>query len=293
MSVTDSAGGDGNPGGETLIAPRLDLADSTSIPMMGLGTATMDDEEAADVVALASRVGYRMIDTGAKYENETGVGRGIAESGIPREDITVITKLRGSDHGYKPALRACESSLQRLGLDYLDLYLIHWPMPTIDKYVESWKAMIELRERGLARSIGVSNFLLEHIDRLQAETGVLPSVNQIEMHPRVPHAELREGMTRLGVTTIASSPFDRGSEVLTAPEILAIAESHGVTAGQTILRWHTQLDAVPIPRARSSHHLRANLDIFDFELTDGELETINSLYPPERPHFDPATHEEF
>ncbi len=283
-----------NDGGSagSLPTPRIELPDGSSIPWIGFGTATLTGADATDMVTSALASGYRMVDTATKYGNETEVGEGIAQSTVAREEITVITKVRGSDHGHDSTLRACEASLERLGLEYVDLYLIHWPLPMIDKYVETWKAMIELRGQGLVRSIGVSNFTLDNIDRLEAETGVMPPINQIEMHPRVPQTALRDGMRQRSVKTMSFSPLDRGSSLISAPEIIGIAEAHGVTTGQVILRWHIQLEAVPIPRSRSVQHVAQNLDIFSFELSGAEMEMISGSFPSESPHFDPETHEE-
>lgn len=292
MSSTENRAAQASRSQEAPLAPDLTLSDGSSIPWIGFGTATLTGDEATGLVSGALESGYRMIDTATKYDNETEVGRGIAKSPVPREEVTVITKVRGADHGYASTLRACETSLERLGLDYVDLYLIHWPMPMLGKYVDSWKAMIDLREWGLVRSIGVSNFLPEHLDRLEAETGVLPSINQIEIHPRVPQIELREAMAGRDVRTMSFSPLDRGSDVLSAPEIGEIATRHGVGPGQVILRWHIQLGAVPIPRSRSRQHAAQNLEIFSFELADTEIEAISSIFPPQSSHFDPATHEE-
>lgn len=181
--------------------PAHTLNDGTTIPALGLGTWPMDDGEAERAVADALQLGYRLVDTATNYRNETGVGRGVARSGVPREEVVVTTKLPGRDHGYEETLASFEQSRRRLGVEYVDLYLIHWPLPRVGKYVESWRAMIKLREDGLVRSIGVSNFTPEHIGHLEKETGVLPSVNQIELHPYFPQAELRAHHTDKGILT--------------------------------------------------------------------------------------------
>ncbi|MFD7285987.1 aldo/keto reductase [Streptomyces sp. NPDC059863] len=272
--------------------PVRALNDGTALPAVGLGTYPLDDDASEKAVAGALALGYRLIDTALNYRNETGTGRGVARAGVPREDIVVTTKLPGRHHGYEETLASFEESRAKLGLDYVDLYLIHWPLPRVDKYVDSWKAMIKLREDGLVRSIGVSNFTPAHIERLEAETGVLPSVNQIEMHPALPQEELRAVHAAKGIRTESWSPLGRGSRLLKDPETVAIAEEHGVTPAQVVLRWHTQLGAVPIPKSADPGRQRENLDIFGFELTAGELARI-SAGPHRRLGGDPEQHEEF
>jgi diketogulonate reductase-like aldo/keto reductase len=252
----------------------------------------MDDAEAERAVATALESGYRLLDTATNYRNETGVGRGVAAGGVPREEILVTTKLPGRHHGHEETLASFEESRARLGLEYVDLYLIHWPLPRADKYVDSWKAMIKLREDGLVRSIGVSNFTAAHIERLEKETGVLPSVNQIELHPLFPQDELRAFHAEKGIVTESWSPLGRGSDLLDDPAVAGVAEAHGVTPGQVILRWHVQLGALPIPKSGDPERQRTNLDVFGFELTEAEMAAI-----ADRPHRrlggDPEVHEEF
>ncbi|MFB4420958.1 aldo/keto reductase [Streptomyces sp. QL37] len=272
--------------------PVRNLHDGSTIPAVGLGTWPLDDEAAEQAVAGALRAGYRLVDTALNYGNETGTGRGIASSGVPRQDVFVTTKVPGRHHGYEETLASFEESRGKLGLEYVDLYLIHWPLPRVDKYVDTWKAMIKLREEGLVRSIGVSNFTAEHLDRLERETGVLPVVNQIEMHPLLPQEELRAVHDAKGIVTESWSPLARGRQVLEAPEVVATAEAHGVTPGQVVLRWHTQLGAVPIPKSADPGRQRENLDLFGFELTQRELDLIGAR-PPHRFGGDPDTHEEF
>ncbi|MGP4043813.1 aldo/keto reductase [Streptomyces sp. 2A115] len=272
--------------------PTHTLNDGTTIPAMGLGTWPMGDAEAEKAVSGALELGYRLVDTATNYRNETGTGRGIARSGVPREEVVVTTKLPGRHHGYEETLASFEESRQRLGLEYVDLYLIHWPLPRVGKYVDSWKAMVKLREEGLVRSIGVSNFTPEHIGRLEKETGVLPSVNQIELHPLLPQAELRAFHAEKGIVTESWSPLGRGSRLLDDPGIAAIAEAHGVTPGQVVLRWHTQLGALPIPKSASSRRQQENFDIFGFELTPDELAAVSDR-PHRRLGGDPEVHEEF
>ncbi|MFH8974766.1 aldo/keto reductase [Streptomyces sp. NPDC017890] len=272
--------------------PTHTLNDGTPLPALGLGTWPMNDDEAERAVREALQTGYRLIDTAANYRNETGVGRGVAGSGVPREEIVVTTKLPGRHHGYAQTLASFEESRARLGLEYVDLYLIHWPLPRVDKYVDSWKAMLKLRDDGLVRSVGVSNFTAGHIERLEKETGVLPSVNQIELHPLYPQDELRAFHERVGIRTESWSPLGRGSDLLEDPALVAVAEAHGVTPAQAVLRWHTQLGAVPVPKSSDPARQRANLDILGFELDAGQMRTV-----ADRAHRriggDPEVHEEF
>ncbi|MFD6533305.1 aldo/keto reductase [Streptomyces sp. NPDC060184] len=272
--------------------PQLPLLDHRTLPAVGLGTYPLDDEEAEKAVAGALGLGYRLVDSAKNYGNERGTGRGIARSGVPREEVTVTTKVPGRHHGYEETLASFEESRAALGVEYVDLYLIHWPLPRVDKYVDTWKAMIKLREDGLVRSIGVSNFTPAQLDRLERETGVVPAVNQIELHPLLPQDELREVHAAKGIVTEAWSPLARGREVLEAPETVAIAREHGVTPGQVVLRWHTQLGVVPIPKSADPGRQRENLDLFGFELTPDQLDRIGS---GSRHRFggDPDDHEEF
>ncbi|MER6983204.1 aldo/keto reductase [Streptomyces carpinensis] len=272
--------------------PAHTLNDGTRIPAVGLGTWPMNDAEAERAVHDALGLGYRLVDTAANYRNETGVGRAIARSDVPREEIVVTTKLPGRHHGYEETLASFEESRRRLGLEYVDLYLIHWPLPRVGKYVDSWKAMIRLREDGSVRSIGVSNFTRGHIERLEKETGVLPSVNQIELHPLLPQEELRAFHADKGILTESWSPLGRGSGLLDDPAVVAVAEALGVTPGQAVLRWHTQLGAVPIPKSADPARQRENLDLFGFELDPAQLDAL-AHGTPQRLGGDPETHEEF
>lgn len=272
--------------------PAHPLNDGRTIPAVGLGTWPLDDDAAGEAVAGALGLGYRLVDTALNYGNETGTGRGIARSGVPREDVFVTTKVPGRHHGYEKTLASFEESRRNLGLAYVDLYLIHWPLPRVDLYVDTWRALIRLREDGLVRSIGVSNFTAEQLARLEEETGVLPAVNQIEMHPRLPQEELRAVHAAQGIVTESWSPLGRGRDLLADPAVVAAAEAHGVTPGQAVLRWHTQLGAVPIPKSADPGRQRENLDLFGFELTPDEVARI-SAGPRERFGGDPETHEEF
>ncbi|MEW1691183.1 aldo/keto reductase [Streptomyces sp. NPDC091265] len=272
--------------------PVHTLNDGRTVPAVGLGTWPLDDDAAEKAVAGALGLGYRLVDTALNYGNETGTGRGIARSGVPREDVFVTTKVPGRHHGYEKTLASFEESRRNLGLTYVDLYLIHWPLPRVDLYVDTWKAMIRLREDGLVRSIGVSNFTAEHLARLERETGVLPAVNQIEMHPRLPQEELRAVHAAKGIVTESWSPLGRGHDLLADPGPVAVARAHGVTPGQAVLRWHTQLGAVPIPKSADPGRQGENLDLFGFELTAEELARI-AAGPRERFGGDPEVHEEF
>ncbi|ALO91757.1 Oxidoreductase [Streptomyces hygroscopicus subsp. limoneus] len=272
--------------------PLYTLDDGTTIPAIGLGTWPLDDAQAERAVRTALEAGYRLVDTAANYRNETGVGRGVAGSGVPREEVVVTTKLPGRHHGYQETLASFEASRRRLGLEYVDLYLIHWPNPRVGKYVDAWKAMIRLREDGLVRSIGVSNFTPEHLTRLEEETGVLPSVNQIELHPLFPQEELRAFHAEKGIVTESWSPLGRGSALLDDPVVAEVARAHGVTPAQVLLRWHVQLGALPVPKSADPARQRANLDVFGFELDEDQMAAV-ARRSPRRLGGDPEAHEEF
>ncbi|MET9111312.1 aldo/keto reductase [Streptomyces zhihengii] len=272
--------------------PEHTLNDGTRLPALGLGTYPLDDAAADDAVRGALESGYRLVDTATNYGNETGVGRGIARSGVERGEVVVTTKLPGRHHGYQETLDSFEESRRRLGVEYVDLYLIHWPLPRVDRYVDSWRAMIKLRDDGLVRSIGVSNFTAEHLGRLRRETDVLPSVNQIELHPWLPQDDLRAVHEELGIRTESWSPLGRGSALLEDPAIAEVARAHGVTPAQAVLRWHLQLGAVPIPKSADPERQRANLDVFGFELSGEEMARVADRRH-KRLGGDPDTHEEF
>jgi 2,5-diketo-D-gluconate reductase A len=262
------------------------------MPRLGLGTWPMDDREAEAAVAEAIELGYRMVDTAARYGNERGVGRAVAASRVPREELCVVTKLRGSQQGDREALEGFEESLERLGLEYVDLYLIHWPLPALDRYVASWRAFVELRERGLARSIGVSNFTADHIERIERETGVLPAVNQIEMHPDLAQARMRAWHAERGIATQAWSPLGARSRLLADPVIGGIAEAHGRSPAQVVLRWHLQAGALPIPKSSDPRRLAENLDVFGFELSEDEMGALAGLDRGHRLGGDPGVYVE-
>src|SRR5690625_225396 len=259
------------------IVPRLELLSGPEIPVLGLGTYPLDINETERVVAAALEIGYRLIDTAENYRNEEGVGRGLRASGVDREDVFVTTKFNAEWHGEELAARAFEASSRRLGLDYIDLLLIHWPNPTQDKYVDAWRGLISLREAGLVRSIGVSNFKPTHLQRLLDETGVVPDVNQIQLNPLVSRTELREFGEKHGIVSEAYSPIGKGGELLEEPVIVEIARRLGRTTAQVVLRWHVQLGNVAIPKTGNLERLSENLDVFDFELTDADMHAISSL----------------
>jgi diketogulonate reductase-like aldo/keto reductase len=276
------------------MVPTVTLNNGVTMPQLGLGTAGPGDDETRRRVREALSMGYRLIDTAARYGNEVGVGQGIADAGIAREEVFVGTKLRGSDQGYDSTRKALEASLDRLGLDYVDLYLIHWPLPRVDKYVESWRAMADMLAEGKIRAIGVSNFLPDHLDRLAAESAVVPAVNQIELHPWLPQRDQRADDERRGIVTQSWSPLARGGDLPAEPVFTTIGDRYGKTPGQVILRWHVQLGLVPIPKSGNAERLRQNLEVFDFELTDADLAEIDAMEGAQRGSgLDPRTHEEF
>jgi 2,5-diketo-D-gluconate reductase A len=274
------------------LAPNIILNDGIAMPSLGFGTWPLNDSEAADAVTLAIASGYRMIDTASIYGNETGVGEGLRRAGLPRDELFVTTKVRGADQGYDATLRALEQSLQRLGLDHVDLYLIHWPLPAKDLYVDTWRALETLRAAGKTRSIGVSNFTPAYIDRLLAETGATPSVNQIEMHLEFAQAEQRRYNQRHGIATQSWSPLGRGSDVLTHPVLQQLAAKHDKSPAQIALRWHVQSGAVPIPKSQHAQRMKANLDVFDFVLDASDMAALAQLDAGARLGGDPDTHVE-
>ena len=273
--------------------PSKALIDGNSIPAIGLGTYGLRGDDGIASVAAALQSGYRLLDSALNYENEREVGEGVRRSGVNRAEIVVTTKLPGRHHGYDETFASFNESLANLALDYVDLYLIHWPLPKVNKFVDSWQAMIALREQGLIRSIGVSNFTEEHLTRLIGETGVTPAVNQVELHPEFPQAALRDFHAAHQIVTESWSPLAKGSSLRSSPVITMIAEAHGVTPTQVVLRWHVQLGAVPIPKSGDPERQRENLDVFGFELTDADVEAISSLEKGRLWGADPNTHEEF
>ncbi|GAB3615946.1 aldo/keto reductase [Okibacterium endophyticum] len=267
-------------------APLLDLNDGGRIPQVGLGVYKVPARQTADVVATALASGYRHIDTAALYQNERAVGEGVRRSGVPRGDVFVTSKVWNSDHGYDSTLRAFDATMDELGFDYLDLYLIHWPAPRQDRYVDTWRALERLSDEGRVKSIGVSNFHQHHIERLLAETDVVPVVNQVELHPWLPQAETRAFNARHGIRTEAWSPFARG-RLFGNPTLDAVAHRHGVTVGQVIVRWHVQLGNIVLPKSVTPERIRSNLDVFGFELGQDDMTAIATLESGERTGSDP------
>jgi 2,5-diketo-D-gluconate reductase A len=270
-------------------SPVLPLRDGRSIPQLGLGVYKVDDAKAESLVAGAIELGYRHIDTAALYENERGVGEGMRASGLAREDLFVTTKVWNDRHGYDETQRAFDESIDKLGLDYVDLYLIHWPAPRQDKYVEAWRALVKLQEEGRVRSIGVSNFKPHHIKRLADASDALPVINQVELHPWLPQSEVREFDASLDILTEAWSPLARG-RVLDNEILDGIADKHGKTPAQVVLRWHIQLGVVVIPKSNSLSRVEENSQVFDFELDILDLAAIASLETGERTGMDPDLH---
>lgn len=270
------------------------LSDGFKIPKIGFGTAGFKGSDGSRRIEMALNNGFRLIDSAYNYENEGAVGRAIRNSGIPRDQITVTSKLPGRHHAYNDAMKAIEESVMRTGLDYIDLYLIHWPNPKEDKYVDGWKALIDAQKAGLIRSIGVSNFLPEHIERLEEETGVLPVINQIEMHPYFNQAKQREFDTSKGIITEAWGPVGQRNETLEEEVIKEMADKYGKTAAQVVLRWEIQLGVLPIPKSSHAGRQFENINIFDFELSEEEMEKINALSREDGRNndLDPAVYEE-
>jgi diketogulonate reductase-like aldo/keto reductase len=273
--------------------PTRALNDGHAIPAIGFGTYQLNGDEGADAVLKAIEAGYRLLDTALNSENEAQVGEALRRSGVPRGEFVVTTKLPGRFHGYEETLAGFEESRANLGLDYVDLFLIHWPMPRIGRYVESWKAMIHLREQGLVRSIGVSNFTQEHLTLIIEESGVVPAVNQIELHPHFPQGPMRAFHAEHGIRTESWTPLARQRSVLDDPVVVAVANAHGVTPAQAVLRWHVQLDSIPLPKSAHAERQRENLDVFGFELSDAEVASIASLESGRLWGGDPDTNEEF
>ncbi len=274
--------------------PTYTLNDGNTLPAVGFGTYPLKGEDGIRSLLSALEVGYRLLDTAVNYENEAEVGEALRRSGLPRDQVQVASKLPGRHHAYDDAVASVKGSLQRLGLDYLDLHLIHWPNPSVGKYAEAWRALVDLREQGLVRSIGVSNFTEAHLTEIIDATGVTPVVNQVELHPRFPQAEMRAVHERLGIRTEAWSPMGKRNAPLEEPAVIQAAERLGVTPGQVILRWHVQLGSLPIPKSSDPERQRQNLDVFGFELGDDEVAAVSALADPDGRLFggDPDTHEE-
>lgn len=271
--------------------PTVTLNDGATFPELGLGTYNLRGEDGTAAIVSAIENGYRLLDSAVNYENEAEVGEAVRRSGI-RDELIVTTKIPGRDHGYDEAIRSAEGSLERLGLDRIDLYLIHWPNPSVDRYVDTFRAMIALREEGRVGSVGVSNFTEPMLTRLVDETGVVPAVNQVELHPYFPQAALRAFHAEHGIRTESWSPLARRGELLGEQVIADVADAHGVTPTQAVLRWHTQLDATPIPKSADPGRQVENADIFGFTLTDAEVRAISGLERGRLWDGDPDTHEE-
>ncbi|MFP7493895.1 aldo/keto reductase [Terribacillus saccharophilus] len=275
--------------------PTKKLHDGTIFPAAGFGTYGLKGSQGVQAIRSAIDAGYRLLDTAYNYENEATVGQAIKQHGIARKEILVTSKLPGRYHKYDDAVTTIQESLYRAGLDYYDLYLIHWPNPKQDNYVEAWQALQDARKWGLIRSIGVCNFLPEHLERLKAETGELPVINQIELHPFFNQEKQRNYHEENGIVTESWSPLGRKTNLLDHPLLAEIAESHGRSASQIVLRWHYQLGSIAIPKSATPSRQVENLAIFDFELSDSDMEKINSLTVSDGRinDQDPAVYEEF
>ncbi|WP_103343923.1 aldo/keto reductase [Amycolatopsis sp. CA-126428] len=268
--------------------PTLELNNGVRIPQVGFGVFRIPPEETAQAVRTALETGYRHIDTAQAYRNEAGVAAGIAESGVAREDVFVTTKLANDAHGHDNAITALEGSLRRLGFDYVDLYLIHWPLPAKDMFVRTWHGFEDILRAGKARAVGVSNFQPAHLDRLAGETSLVPAVNQIELHPALQQAELREYHRAHGIATQAWSPLAQAG-VLGDPVLTGLAEKHGRTPAQVVLRWHVQLGNIVFPKSASPDRMRRNIDVFGFALDDEDMAEIGRLDEGRRTGPDPDT----
>ncbi|MDQ3579621.1 MAG: aldo/keto reductase [Actinomycetota bacterium] len=258
------------------VVPDVKLNDGNTIPQLGFGVWQVPDDTVAQAVSTAFAAGYRSIDTAAIYGNESGTGEAIAASGLPRADLYITTKLWNSDQGYDSTLRAFDESLAKLKLDQVDLYLIHWAAPSRDTYLDSWRAFEKIRADGRARSIGVSNFHIPHLNRLLDETDIVPAVNQVELHPNLPQTELRAFHAEHGIATEAWSPLAQGN-LIGDPKVVRVGEKYGKSGAQVLLRWHVQLGNIVIPKSVTPDRIRANIDVFDFELDDEDLAVLAGL----------------
>jgi len=267
--------------------PMTTLNNGVQIPQVGIGVFQVPAEDTQRVVETALEAGYRHIDTAAGYANEAGVGAALRATGLPREDVFVTTKLRPDEHGAESTLRAFETSRRELRLDVVDLYLVHWPRPSLDLYVETWRSFEKLYAEEAVRAIGVSNFLPEHLERLRRETDVVPAVNQVEVHPAFQNAEVVAASVAAGIAVEAYSPIGQGAS-LTSDTVRRIAEEHGVTPAQVVLRWHLQQDRIVIPKSVTPERIVSNIDLFGFELDADQLSAIDRLEAGQRIGGDPA-----
>ena len=274
--------------------PTYVLNDGHVLPAVGFGTYPLRGEDGTAAILSALEVGYRLLDTAVNYDNEAEVGEALRRSGLPRDEVVVASKIPGRHHAYDDAIASVHASLERLGLDHIDLQLIHWPNPGRDLYVEAWRALVQLQTDGLVRSIGVSNFTEAHLRRIIEDSGVTPAVNQVELHPRFPQARARAVHERLGIRTEAWSPMGKRRAPLEEAAVTAAVHAHGVTPGQVILRWHVQLGSLPIPKSADPGRQVENLDIFGFELSSHEMDAVSALAEDDGRLFggDPDTHEE-
>lgn len=274
--------------------PTYSLNDATTLPAIGFGTYPLRGEEGVTAITSALETGYRLIDTAVNYENETEVGEAIRRSGVPREEIQVTSKIPGRHHAYDDAVASVHGSLERLGLEQLDLALIHWPNPSRGQYVDAWRALVDLREKGVVHSIGVSNFTADHLRHIINDSGITPAVNQIELHPLFPQPAMRRLHEELGIRTESWSPLGKRSAPYAEDVVADAARELGVTPGQVILRWHVQLGAIPIPKSSSPARQRENLDVFGFSLDHQQMAAITALGRPDGRLFggDPERHEE-
>jgi diketogulonate reductase-like aldo/keto reductase len=267
--------------------PTVRLNNGVEMPQLGFGVFQVPPDEVIEPVRTAIESGYRLIDTAAAYQNEEGVGKAIADSGVPREELFITTKLWNADQGYDEAMRAFDTSLGKLGLETVDLYLIHWPLPKRDRYVDTWKAFEKIYADGRARAIGVSNFTEHHLNRLFDETEIVPAINQVELHPRFPQEELRAFHSQHGIHTEAWSPIGQGKGLLEDPTLAAIADAAGKTPAQVVLRWHIQLGNVTIPKSVTPDRIQQNIEVFDFELSDADMGANTALGSGQRIGPDP------